>query len=137
MARPHPPHESNSIKQAFLKILEEELGSVHLTCKIIGIPASTYYYWKDHDKGFRLAAENIKECLWDKMEKSLVQDALTKGGSDRIFYMKTQMRHRGYGEKMEEGDEVEPYKPNETDKELLERIKSLTIAEYKSSNETI
>lgn len=140
MARPYTTEESNTIKKEFLIEFTKRAGAVYLTCSHLGIPSTTYHYWRLHDPEFHKACAEVRESIKDKMEYSLVKDALEHGGSDRMFYMKTQMKDRGYVERVEstgrDGKDLE-FMLNDSDKDLKERMKASMkaeiIAEYESS----
>lgn len=132
MARPYTEEESVTLKKEFLELFAKRAGAVYLTCSEIGIPSQTYQYWRLHDAEFHKACAEVKESIKDKMEFSLVRDALEHGGSDRMFYMKTQMKDRGYIERVESVVKDE-FKLTDTDIDLKERMKAQIIAEYEAN----
>ena len=132
MARPYTEQESSALKKEFLEILTKKAGAVYLTCAEMSIPPTTYHYWRVHDKKFHDDCANIKESIKDRMEYSLVRDALEHGGSDRMFYMKTQMKDRGYIERVESVVRDE-FKLTDTDLDLKERMRAQIIAEYEAA----
>ncbi len=136
IAKPYTEEESTTLKQEFLDVYKQTHGATVISCRQMKIDCSTFHYWKENDPEFKKQCEEVKELTKDHMEYSLVRDALKKGGADRIFYMKTQMRDRGYIERKDDPDErregmkvVVEYKTNQADEDLKARI----IAEYEAS----
>lgn len=128
MAMAYTKEQSDAIKEDFIKMFDKMGATVYLTCKKIGITTGTYHLWRQNDVEFKRATDEVRETIKDKMEYSLVHDALTKGGTDRIFYMKTQMKDRGYIERVEntgkDGESLaHSFKMTETDTDLMARMK--------------
>ena len=138
MAKPYTPEESVILKKDFLELFQSCHGAVYLTCRKMGIPTQTYQYWRLQDEEFKLACDEVREITKDHMEVSLVRDAIKKGGIDRIFFMKTQMKDRGYVERVEttgkDGDALHAnLKITETEVSAIDRIKQQAIEEYKAT----
>ncbi len=136
MAKPYTDSERDTLKAEFLDLFNKTHGAVYLTCKKMGIPVQTFHQWKCADEKFKLAIEEVRELTKDYLEINLVRDAIKKGGTDRIFYMKCQMKDRGYIERERE-DYKDPmrivmeYKANEADEDYRARV----IAEYEASKQ--
>lgn len=114
----------DSIKKKTLESLELHKGIVSNACKAINLPRSTFYKWKDEDREFALAVEEINEVSIDYVESKLFEkingvtvqkgietdedgefkaSVYTQPPSDTaiIFYLKTKGKKRGYIEKSE------------------------------------
>ncbi len=136
IARPYTEEESRTLKAEFLDIYTKSYGATIISCRHVKVPPSTFHYWTANDPEFKAACEEIKEFTKDKVEYSMIKSAVEKGGADRIFYMKCQMKDRGYTERERDLDEqrngmrvVVEYKTNQADEDLKARI----IAEYEAS----
>jgi hypothetical protein len=136
-AKPLTPEESRVIKKEFLIKFPKFHCQIHLTCKDVGINVSTYREWRIKDPEFLAATDDAKEEFFDKVEYSLSRDAIKKGGTDRIFYMKTQMRKRGYAdtEYLDPNADKANFRANQTDVDMVAEIKAQGAAEYKASLE--
>lgn len=88
-------------KSLFLALLEKNAGNVSITCKKVGIDRKTFYNWKEQDKKFADAFEEIEEGLIDFTESKMMQ-GISEGNTALIcFHLKTKGKKRGYIEKSE------------------------------------
>lgn len=126
---------SKKFKKKFLQLLETQGGNINATLNIPevkarGLHRTTVYKWKDKEEWFREAIWEIKEGWIDNVESALLKNALEDSGTaDRIFFLKTQAKHRGYIERSEIKDMTPPQKPDLsplTDEELIEYDRILT-----------
>lgn len=117
----------------FLKVFGKKMCNVKQTCEAIGIHRDTYYAWYNSEQSdtFKNEVDAIKEGLKDDAESKLYHKIFVEGDTTSlIWYTKTQMKDRGYVEKMEQDVNMDakvehrPYK-DLTDEELKERIDKL------------
>lgn len=96
-----PPTQSHTLKKkAMLEALVSCLGVVSPAAKKAGIDRRTHYEWMNIDPDYKKAVDDIKEVAIDFVEYETLK-ATTHSPADRKFYLSTQARHRGYGDKTE------------------------------------
>ena len=94
-------HEFHTLKDQqveFIKTFFRCHGNITRTCRMQTIDRKTYYNWKKDNEEFKSIVEDAREVAHDFVEDKLF--SLIKAGNPSaiIFYCKTQMRHKGYGE---------------------------------------
>ncbi len=111
MARSRSKKNTELLKQAMIKALEQSLGVVTMACKSVGIDRSTHYDWLKNDPEYKIEVEDIENIALDFAESKLHMSI--KKGSDTatIFYLKTKGKKRGYVEKTEVDNNVNVVKP--------------------------
>lgn len=91
----------------FILQLENNLGNVFITCKMLRINRDTFYWWCDKDKWFKEVTDKIRkkgfEDLKDIAEHSIASLILDKNVAATIFYLKT--RHPDYKDAKNKIDE--------------------------------
>ena len=85
----------------FIEIFEAKMGNIKQTCKALGISRQCYYDNYKIDT-FKNRVDAVKEGLIDDTESMLYQNIFEGKESSIFFYLKTQAKHRGYIEKVEE-----------------------------------
>ena len=88
-------------KQEAIKILKNKAGNVSMTCEALTINRSTFYEWKNKDKKFRKAVEDVEESLIDYVESRLMKNIDEGKETSAIFFLKTKGKSRGYIERTE------------------------------------
>lgn len=101
-------------KKKILEALELHNGIVTSACNSIGLARSTFYKWKEDDKEFADAVNDIEEVAIDFVESKLMEkiNGVTVMGQKDIyevppsdpaiiFYLKTKGKKRGYVERSE------------------------------------
>lgn len=88
-------------KKQVLEELSKCLGLRSTACKNCGISRTTFYNWFNDDPVFKQGVIDIDEVMKDHVEAELYK--LIKSGHPAaiIYYCKTKMRDRGYGENVE------------------------------------
>jgi hypothetical protein len=94
-------------KEKFLT-LYRKTGNISNSCQAANIGRTTFYEWKSEDENFAQAVSDAKDAFDDLAEMKLKQMMLgdeSKGMDANptllIFYLKTQVKHRGYVERQE------------------------------------
>lgn len=109
-------------KADFLEIYKNNMCIVATSCKCANISRVTYYQWRKEDAEFAAACDDIEELQKDMAEASILKQIKEGNTTMTIFYAKTKMRDRGYGEKQD----INLHTPEEldfsklTDEELLQ-----------------
>ncbi len=88
-------------KKKMLEALNETMGIVSVACKRIGIVRSTHYEWYKNDPEYKEAVDDIKEYRNDFVESMIIKKIKDGDTTMTIFYAKTQMKERGYSERVE------------------------------------
>ena len=105
-----PQYATETRQQAQLEALRASLGVVTDACKQSGVPRRTHYNWMDSDEAYREAYEMIVDEAIDFAETQL-HNLIAEGNVRAIiFYLKTKGKHRGYTERFEYHNQVEPSK---------------------------
>lgn len=94
-------HEHKKEKETFLDALKLTAGNITQACEKANIGRRTIYKWKDEDEAFLKGIEDVKETLLDLTESKLMECINEKNITAIIFYLKTQAKHRGYIEKVQ------------------------------------
>lgn len=88
-------------KEKFLEVFANNLGNVKDSCKAAGISRATYYVWRENDKEFAQATDDIYEGLIDLAESKLLENIISGKTNEILFYLKTKGKYRGYVERQE------------------------------------
>ena len=88
-------------KRSFLEVFKNNMCIVASSCLKAGIPRCTYYQWRKEDAEFAAACDDIEELQKDMAEASILKQIKEGNTTMTIFYAKTKMRDRGYGEKQD------------------------------------
>lgn len=109
-------------KANFLEVYKNNMCIVASSCLKAGISRQTFYEWRREDPDFASKCEEIEELQKDMAEASILKQIKEGNTTMTIFYAKTKMRDRGYGEKQD----INLHTPEEldfsklTDEELLQ-----------------
>ncbi len=84
----------------FIEIFELKMGNVKQTCKAVGIARSTYY---EHYKSntFKKRVDDVMEGMIDDTISMLHENIQERKEASIFYFLKTQAKHRGYGESNE------------------------------------
>lgn len=88
-------------KQLFGVILAVKEGHIQAACESVGVSRRKYRQWLDEDPRFAEECQDVMEGLIDLTQSMLVRNIKHGESRDIQFMLKTQGRHRGYGEKVE------------------------------------
>lgn len=88
-------------KLKLLENLELSLGIVTTACRNSGLSRETFYAYIKDDPVFAQCVAEVKDIKHDFVESKLLQAIKEGREASIIFYCKTQMRHRGYVERVE------------------------------------
>ena len=103
-------HATTIRQQALLDALRANLGIVTDACNQCGVPRRTHYNWMDTDDAYRDAYLTIADEALDFAESQLLELIAQGNTKAIIFYLKTKGKHRGYTERHEYQNQVEPSK---------------------------
>lgn len=126
MARPLTHPESAALKLEFLDFCRANGGFSYKACQEMGLHYSTFQYWYAHDEDFKESFDLLKELIKDKLETELYWRALNVRERDTplIAMLNAKARDRGYGKEANQIINIsEPYKLNETDQDLINRLR--------------
>ncbi len=85
-------------QEEFIRIFPKKLFNVTKTCSAISINRKTYYRWRKNNPVFRREIDYLKEEYFDNVESVLLHKIFVeKDTKALIFFMKSQMKDRGYG----------------------------------------
>lgn len=104
-------------KQNLIRVLEGAGNNVSEACKQVGVSRAVFYKWKNKDKKFCAAIDELIERVKDNVETSLYKEAIGGNVTAQIFFLKTRCRDRGYVEKQEikvEGVTLPPWMEKES-----------------------
>lgn len=87
------------LKVEFLEFLKASMGNVTVACQNAKCSRRNYYYWRDDDTEFALAADEAKDIAIDYVEQQLLKNVKAGNVAAQIFYLKTIGKSRGYNEK--------------------------------------
>lgn len=88
-------------KKELLEALNNSSGIVASACRSVGISRVTFYTWYHEDEDFREKVDDIKELQKDFAEALILKKMKDGDTTMLIFYAKTQMKDRGYSERIE------------------------------------
>ena len=88
-------------KRYFTIVLIAKDGHVGAACKALGITRKRYRKWAESDAEFAQDCQDAMESLIDLAQSKLVENIRKNVSKDIQFLLKTQARHRGYGDKVE------------------------------------
>ncbi len=87
-------------KRNFLEALVRGRGNITVASRATKIARRNHYHWYDTDLKYKELVDEVKEVSHDYAEYLLVSQ-MKDNPTLLIFYMKTQMKHRGYVERQE------------------------------------
>jgi hypothetical protein len=93
-------------KERFLAAFEKKAGNVRAVCVAVGIPRSTYYFWRSLDPDFAGAVADALEDIKDNIEFQLMLIGIgVKQGSviALLGWLNARAKDRGYGTSKIEG----------------------------------
>lgn len=93
--------EDEEARRYFPIVLNAKEGHIGEACKALGITRRRYQRWIDEDPEFAIDCQGAMESLIDMTQSKLVENIKDNQSRDIQFFLKTQGRHRGYGEKVE------------------------------------
>jgi len=93
----------NLQKRNFLVAYGDTFGNVAEACRITGIARSAFYRWKEEDKKFQKALEEVdpKESFKDFVELEAVKKIKEGDTAMIIFAAKSKLKDRGWIERQE------------------------------------
>ena len=93
----------NLQKRNFLVAYGDTFGNVSEACRITGIARSAFYRWKEEDKKFQKALEEVdpKESFKDFVELAAVKKIKEGDTAMIIFAAKSKLKDRGWVERQE------------------------------------
>ena len=85
-------------QEEFIRIFPKKLFNVTKTCNAISINRKTYYRWRKNNPVFRREIDYLKEAHFDDVESILLHKIFVEEDTKAlIFFMKSKMKDRGYG----------------------------------------
>ncbi len=97
-------------QKVFIKAYSEACAcNVSATCKAVGISRRLFYHWMADSEAFKDAIEDARESLIDLAETKLQQNIMEGKEASIFFYLKTQAKHRGYIETVEQKVQINPF----------------------------
>mgnify|MGYP001354216675 CR=1 FL=1 len=101
-------------KKQFLDILSQNAGIISASCRAANISRFTFYKWYNEDTEFAEKVDDVKEMQKDLCEAQILKKMKDGDTTMLIFYAKTQMKDRGYSERIETtGKNGEPLIPQQ------------------------
>lgn len=88
-------------KEMFIDNLKASGGIICIACESTGINRSTYYRWRESDKEFADAVDEVMEAQVDFVESKLMELINAHDTTATIFYLKTKGKKRGWTEKQQ------------------------------------
>ena len=88
-------------KQTFIDNLKASGGIICVACESTGINRSTYYRWRESDKDFADAVDEVMDAQVDFVESKLMELINAHDTTATIFYLKTKGKKRGWTEKQQ------------------------------------
>jgi hypothetical protein len=88
-------------KAMFIDNLKASGGIICVACESTGINRSTYYRWRESDKDFADAVDEVMEAQIDFVESKLMELVNAHDTTATIFYLKTKGKKRGWTEKQQ------------------------------------
>lgn len=110
------------IKQKFPSILEKNMGMISKACKQAHIDYNTYRKWAADDKEFAQDCKDAYEVVGDFVESKLYETINEKNPQTIMFYCRTRLKDRGYGEKKEEETPIWAEKEMEHLKKQVDKL---------------
>lgn len=100
----------NKKQKLFIKAYSQNYAcNVSATCNAIGINRRLFYHWMAEYQDFKDAIEDAREALIDLAETKLQQNIMEGKEASIFFYLKTQAKHRGYIETVEQKVQINPF----------------------------
>lgn len=88
-------------KEMFIGNLKASGGIIYVACESTGINRSTYYRWRESDKEFADAVDEVMDAQVDFVESKLMELINAHDTTATIFYLKTKGKKRGWTEKQQ------------------------------------
>jgi hypothetical protein len=88
-------------KRYFTIVLMAKEGHIGEACKALGIKRKRFREWFDNDPEFAADCQDSMESLIDLAQSKLVENIKDNVSRDIQFFLKSQARHRGYGDRVE------------------------------------
>jgi len=88
-------------KEMFIDNLKASGGIICVACESTGINRSTYYRWRESDKEFADAVDEVMDAQVDFVESKLMELINAHDTTATIFYLKTKGKKRGWTEKQQ------------------------------------
>ena len=88
-------------KEMFINNLKASGGIICVACESTGINRSTYYRWRESDKDFADAVDEVMDAQVDFVESKLMELINAHDTTATIFYLKTKGKKRGWTEKQQ------------------------------------
>lgn len=83
-------------KEQFIEAMQNCLGIVTSACQRVNISRTLYYNWRNTDKDFARAVDDVKDMQIDFVEGKLMKNIENGDVTSIIFYLKTIGKVRGY-----------------------------------------
>lgn len=123
----------NTKQAEFLRVYPKKLFNISKTCRTVGINRKTFYRWKKSNPEFLSQIDDLREGLYDDVESIILHKIFVENDTTvLIFFAKTQMKDRGYSEKLDVKADVQVSAKCDcrihkdlSDEELSNRIKQL------------
>lgn len=80
----------------------EANGNISMACDFVGVSRTCFYKWCKEDKEFNETFTDIRMSIGDFVESQLMMLIKAGEASAIIFYSKTQLKNRGYVERLEQ-----------------------------------
>lgn len=93
-------------KERFLAAFEKKYGNVRMACFAVGMPRSTYYFWRSSDPDFAGAVVDTLEAVKDNVESQLIligTGAKEGNAVALLCWLNARAKDRGYGTSKIEG----------------------------------
>lgn len=88
-------------KALFLQELQKSRGLITTACVNTGVTRQTIFHWRKDDEEFNDNVEVVLELQGDRVESNL-QKLIDEGDTQStIFYCKTKLKNRGYGDSVQ------------------------------------
>lgn len=117
-------HNLHIVKNNFTNALKANAWRIHQTCEEMEIPPRTYYNWMKTDPEFAESVYNTRERVFDVVDCELMKKILAGDTQSIIFFCKSRMKNRGYGDAPPERHDIDDAKDvteiSDQDKKLLE-----------------
>jgi hypothetical protein len=112
-------------KKIFISVLEENLGNISASTKLVGIDRSTYYAWIGKDEKFKKSCEDVIEVVIDFVESSLMKNIRDGKENSIIFYLRTKGKHRGYIEQYNSVNTTVALEKNDLESKTTEELMAI------------
>ena len=96
-------------KSEVIKVYENSLGNVSMTCRSCSMARETFYRWLHEDEKFKASIIAIDESLIDFSESMLLKNIREGKEASIFFHLKTKGKSRGYIETVENNVTINPF----------------------------